>query len=111
MEISQLILGALCVWRITHLLSQEAGPGAVLEKLRRIAGAGFWGQLLACFYCLSLWVAVPFALLFARGWKECALIWPALSAAAILLERITAGRQAVAPGYYVEEREEEHVLR
>jgi len=32
-------------------------------RLRRLAGGGFWGGLLDCFYCLSLWVAAPFAVL------------------------------------------------
>lgn len=41
-----LIVGALCVWRITHLLSAEDGPGDVLVHLRRHAGNGSWGRLL-----------------------------------------------------------------
>ena len=111
MQICELTLGALCVWRITHLLSREAGPGAALGKLRLAAGTGFWGQLLDCFYCLSLWVAAPVTLLVGHGWKEYALIWPALSGAAILLERVSAGREQITRGFYVEETEDEHVLR
>lgn len=49
-----------------------------------------------CFYCLSLWVALPFALMVTMrsggGWLERLLVWPALSAGAILLERLTVGR-------------------
>jgi hypothetical protein len=84
------ILGVLGVWRITHLLAAEDGPGQMLVRFRRLAGSGFWGELLDCFYCLSLWVAVPFAWLLGSSWNERLLLWPALSGAAILLERLTA---------------------
>ena len=57
----RLVLGSLVTWRLTHLLNAEDGPWQVLVKLRRAAGDGMLGQLLDCFYCLSLWVAAPFA--------------------------------------------------
>jgi len=93
-EIYWLVLGVLGVWRVTHLLFAEDGPWAVVIRLRRWAGTGFWGSLLDCFYCLSVWVAAPFALLLASGWKERLLLWPALSAGAILIERVTSGEAA-----------------
>src|ERR1700721_1770827 len=55
------ILSVLCVWRVTHLLQAEDGPADLLVRLRRMAGRGFAGKLLDCFYCLSLWVAFPLA--------------------------------------------------
>jgi Protein of unknown function (DUF1360) len=82
------ILGVLDVWRITDLLNAEDGPGRIFARLRRCAGSGFWGDLLDCFYCLSLWVAAPFVWVLATGWRARLLLWPALSAAASLLERI-----------------------
>jgi len=89
-EIYWLVLGVLGVWRLTHLLVAEDGPWEVVIRLRRRAGTGFWGNLLDCFYCLSLWIAAPFALLLGSGWKERLLLWPALSAGAILIERMTS---------------------
>jgi hypothetical protein len=86
----RLVLGVLVVWRVTHLLSREDGPWDVVIRLRKQAGAGSWGTLLDCFYCLSLWVAAPIALLLVGAWAERLLLWPALSAGAILLERLTA---------------------
>src|SRR3982750_3267029 len=85
-----LILGILGVWRITHLLNAEDGPGKALVRFRRLAGSGFFGELLDCFYCLSVWIAAPFAYVIGSSWKERLLLWPALSGAAILLERATA---------------------
>lgn len=111
MHIYFVILGALAVWRITHLVSQETGPSEIFTRIHRFADSRFWGQLLDCFYCLSLWVAAPFALWLGQSWKEKVLLWPAISSAAILLERATAERQPASRGFYIEEREDEHVLR
>lgn len=72
-------LASLAVFRITHLLAAEDGPWDVLLGLRRVLGASVVGQLMDCFNCLSLWVAVPFALLIGDGWRERGLLWPALS--------------------------------
>lgn len=84
------VLGALAVWRVTHLLNAEDGPWDIFIHLRRKIGEGFWGALFDCFYCLSLWIAAPFAFVVSAGWLERVLAWLALSGAAILLERVTA---------------------
>ncbi len=88
-ESYRLLLGVLCVWRITHLLQAEDGPWDVVVTTRRAAGAGFFGRLMDCFYCLSLWIAAPFAAVLGQTVSEKWLLWPALSGAAILLEKIT----------------------
>ena len=82
-----LIVGILGVWRVTHLLQAEDGPWDLVVRLRGYAGTGMWGRLMDCFYCLSLWIALPFALLIGESGVECLLLWLALSAGAILLER------------------------
>jgi hypothetical protein len=71
-------------------LNAEDGPLDVFVRLRQFAGDGFWGDLLDCFYCLSLWIAVPFAWWLGDAWKERLLLWPALSAASIAIERLTS---------------------
>ena len=103
-------LSVLCVWRITHLLNAEDGPGDVLVRLRRIAGDSLAGKLLDCFYCLSLWVAAPVAFSVAETRLERLLWWPALSAGAILLERMTSLRGDDAPALYAEDKERSDVL-
>lgn len=102
MAFYRLLLGALVVWRLTHLLAAEDGPWDLIVRLRRCAGQGFWGGLLDCFYCLSVWLALPFALLLGGPWRERLLLWPALSGAAILLERATA-RETSPPAVYQED--------
>ena len=67
----RLVLGILGVWRITHLLQAEDGPWDVIVRLRRAAGDGFWGSLLDCFYCLSLWIAARFAAWLGGSAGEC----------------------------------------
>ena len=102
-----LLLGILAVWRITHLLHAENGPSEVFDRLRRFAAKGFWNSLFDCFYCLSLWVAIPFVFLISEGWRERLLLWPALSAGAILLEQISSRTTTAAPATYFEEPERE----
>jgi hypothetical protein len=47
-----------------------------------------------CFYCLSVWVAVPASLTLSRRGRDLPLVALALSGAACLLERATAERSA-----------------
>ena len=79
----------LSCWRITHLLSKEDGPFDVIYLVRKKAGAGFFGSLLDCFYCVSIWVAFPLGLWLFNSWCEKLLYWWALSGAACLLEQAT----------------------
>jgi hypothetical protein len=83
----QFLLAALAVWRVTHLLAFEDGPGDLIVKLRALLGDSFAGKLMDCFLCLSLWIAAPAALLVTRAAMEWLLVWLALSGAACLLER------------------------
>jgi hypothetical protein len=105
-----LILAVLAVWRVTHLLNAEDGPWNLVFRLRRWVGTGFWASLMDCFYCLSLWVAAPAAYLVGASWMERGLLWPAISAGAILLERLVPDKtQAIES--YSETEEKAYVLR
>jgi hypothetical protein len=108
MKFYWLTLGSLVAWRVTHLLNAEDGPRDIFVRLRRWVGDGFAGSLLDCFYCLSLWIAIPIALWLGESWKERLLLWPALSAAAIALERVSnrAPKGAAAAAEYFELPEE-----
>lgn len=107
----EVLIAVLAVWRLTHLLAAEDGPWDLLVRLRRLVGEGFWGELLDCFYCLSLWVAAPVAWWIGDDWAQRVLLWPALSGGAILLERLTGREDAPLPALYHEDEEENHVLR
>lgn len=102
-QIEDIVIAVLILWRVTHLLHAEAGPFSMFAELRRVAGKGFFGQLLDCFYCLSLWLSIPLALLTGLGWAQQLMLWPALSGAACLLEKAT--RRTVFPGIYEDPKE------
>ena len=94
----RLVLGALVTWRVTHLLHAEDGPWKLIAHVRRAASRiGVLRELFACFYCLSLWVAAPLAYLLGESWIDRLLLVPALSAVAILAERLT--QQPPMPDY------------
>jgi hypothetical protein len=108
-ELYRLLLGVLCVWRITHLFQAEDGPWDVIVRIRRVAGEGFIGRLLDCFYCLSLWVSAPLAWAIGQTNKERALMWLAFSGGAILLERSTSKPEgeATKEAWYEEDKLED----
>jgi hypothetical protein len=98
-----LLIATLALWRITHFLSAEDGPWNLVVRLRRRLGPGQWGRLLDCFYCLSLWIAAPIAIGIGDDWGERLVLWPALSAGAIIMERVTQPKPT--PAAFFEERE------
>jgi hypothetical protein len=95
--ITEFVMGAAAVWRVTHLLHAEDGPWDAFARLRRLAGEVGLGKMFDCFYCLSVWVAAPFAAAIGVDWRGRVLLWPALSGAAILLERATTRPRESAP--------------
>jgi hypothetical protein len=97
MEVFYFVLLSLAVWRITHLLSKEDGPFDIIFLIRRKAGNGFFGTLLDCFYCVSVWVALPLGWWEGHTWREKLLFWAALSGAACLLEQATASGKKKPP--------------
>jgi hypothetical protein len=99
------LLGVLAVWRVTLLFNAEDGPWDIMVRFRRFVGNRFWGKLLDCFSCLTVWVAAPAAWLLGAGWKERVFLWLALSAGAILIERLTHRQEPVAPAIYHEDEE------
>ena len=90
------------MWRLTHLLSAEDGPGNIVARWRGAAGRGALGDMFDCFNCLSLWVSIPFAIILGAGWRQMVLLWLGLSGASILLQRLT---DKPMPASYVEDRQ------
>ena len=65
----------------------------------RASGAILW----TAFYCLSLWIALPFGILLGESWKERLLSWLAFSGAAILLERRATSKNEEKPALIISE--------
>jgi hypothetical protein len=87
-------LGSLATWRLTHLLAEEDGPADLVLRTRVALGQSRGGELMDCFYCVSVWVAAPLSLGVVRRRSEVPIAWLGLSAAACLIERLTSGRSA-----------------
>jgi len=83
------MISVLAVWRLTHLLAKEDGPFDIIFLMRRKISVGIFANLLDCFYCLSIWISLPFGIWLGTNWLEKILMWLALSGAACLLERAT----------------------
>jgi hypothetical protein len=82
-SITSLIVLSLAVWRISTMLVDEEGPGDILVKLRWLIGIrevvtvegekvsrvievhGIIARLFRCVWCLSIWIALIFALFYA----------------------------------------------
>jgi hypothetical protein len=92
---------SLACWRLTSLLVQEDGPWFLFARLRHVLGVRYdersepYGlnvvaEGITCIWCASIWVAALLCLLvfiFGRVVVLASAI-PALSAAAILMERL-----------------------
>ena len=85
----RLTLAILATWRVSHLIAAEDGPFDVIVRLRRRAGDGFFGKLMDCPYCLSLWIAAPLALLLAGNAVAWCVAWLAISGGSSLLEKLS----------------------
>lgn len=82
------VLAVLATWRVTHLLANEDGPADLIARLRRQLGESMLGGLMDCFYCLSLWVAAPLAVLLSDEPLMWVVSWLAVSGGACLIERL-----------------------
>lgn len=114
MDIYWFCVAVLGVWRISHLVTFEDGPAQLVAKFRDAFERTYMRGLTSCFYCVSLWVSLPMAMLVNPHWRDRIVLCPALSGAAILLERMTgrpAAGAAVTPIFFEDEGENEHVLR
>jgi hypothetical protein len=87
--IEKYFLLVIVVWRLTHLISAEDGPFDLIIKLRKAAGQSFFGKLMDCFYCLSIWIGLAAAFLASRNAKEIIILCLYYSGASILLEKLT----------------------
>jgi hypothetical protein len=90
-------MSILAVWRVTHLLALEDGPADLVFRLRAWVGNSAVGRAMDCFYCLSVWIALPFALLLTGNWLDRMLGWLALSGAACLLEKLVEVTHVLRP--------------
>ena len=110
MDPAEFCVATLATWRLAHLLHAEEGPWHAAARLRQALAARRAG-VLDCFLCTSVWTALPAALLISTRRRQFLALWPALSAAAILLERAAFPDPFADTPEYSEDEETAHVLR
>lgn len=79
----------IVVWRITHLITAEDGPFDLILRLRKLMGNSFFGKLMDCFYCLSIWIGFFVALYVSKSLEEILILTLYYSGASLILEKIT----------------------
>lgn len=71
-------LAVFAIYRIARMIAEEDGPAFVFKRLRdHFTDDKSWIAVgLRCFYCVSIWAALPIAILLvvAGGWDE--WLWP-----------------------------------
>jgi hypothetical protein len=98
----ELILITLATWRVSSLLVFEDGPFLLLMKMRSLIGVYYdeysepqgnnvFARALTCVWCSSIWVALVFTVLYYFGLAFWIAMPFALSAVAIIIERIVDG--------------------
>lgn len=83
------LVASLACWRLTSLLVYEDGPGDAFKRFRAWAAVPRLRGLLDCFWCVSVWAAVPLAAL--AWWPDGRLMtlgWLAVSTAAIVMDEL-----------------------
>lgn len=110
MDPAEFCVASLATWRLAHLLHAEDGPWRCVARLRQALNARQFG-VLECFFCASVWTALPTALLVSTRRRQFLIAWPALSAAAVLIERATFPGTFLDVPEFSEDEEIAHVLR
>lgn len=91
----KLLISILATWRLGHLLAEEDGPWDIIIRIRKQLGHGFFGTLLDCFYCLSIWIGIPFAVWMSNDWITGIIQWLAISGGACILFKATTKNNSI----------------
>lgn len=89
MQPTDLLILSLATWRLAYLITKEAAPFSMMQRIRERATLG---GLLTCIYCTSVWVAVLFVLIVRPVIDPMLIIYLfAVSGGAMILHRYTGG--------------------
>jgi hypothetical protein len=88
-DLEKYLIITIVVWRLTHLFSAEDGPFDIIIRFRKLLGNSVLGKLMDCFYCLSVWIGLVFALFIGKNAVQVVMLTLFYSGAAILAEKIT----------------------
>ncbi len=88
-EMDKYLIITIVVWRLTHLINSEDGPFDMIIKIRKVVGNSFFGKLMDCFYCLSIWIGFTCACYVTIEIKEVIILTLFYSGTSILLEKLS----------------------
>ncbi len=94
------LLCVLATWRLCHFFVAEDGPMDVVVRLRKWLGNSFFGLVMDCFYCASVWLAFPFAFVISHDVLTWLVSWLAISGAAALLEQLSQRETSPAHSFH-----------
>jgi len=96
MSLTEILIYGMAVWRVASLFVYETGPRNIFLKLRYWAGIehegmipdNFFGGVLSCIWCSSIWVAFFLTLLWliSPDWALKLAVFLSLSTVAILID-------------------------
>lgn len=78
----------LSIYRLTILISEDSGPFNVMERLRQ--RLSILKKPIGCFYCLSVWVSIPFAMCSSTSIAEFLVNVLAFSGGAIVINAVVS---------------------
>ena len=82
-----LVISILVVWRLTTLICYEAGPFGMMIKLRMALYRAKLGNLVDCFHCCSMWVAMAITLSIYKLHYTTIFLWLAIAGGTSVIER------------------------
>lgn len=86
---SRLSIFLLATWRISSLIYREHGPCHIFDRVRTAIGRTAIGvELLSCFWCFSVWIGLILTPLYLIRRGAYIVLPFALSAGAILLDKV-----------------------
>jgi uncharacterized membrane protein len=88
-SLEKYLIIVVVVWRLTHLITAEDGPFDLIIRLRKLLGNSFFGKLMDCFYCLSIWIGLFCAWYAGDGIMEIIILTLYYSGASLILEKLT----------------------
>ena len=89
------IVVVLAVYRVSHLIAMEEGPGSIFLLLREKVNQGNWvGRGLHCVLCISFWLSL-FVPVFIMDnppshIRESVILWLGTAGAVLTLHRLTS---------------------
>lgn len=87
-QLDTLLILALATWRVSLMLVREKGPYQIFSRLRKFTTLG---GLLECIYCMSVWSALTFYLIWYHTELKVIVVLFAISGLAMVTHRYTGG--------------------